>query len=643
MEKRIFASNNLWIIPSWGKVLGYPILGMYKNHKITDIRADSVVFLSSMECTIKNASETTHYIFGIGYYYVKFQIDQGKYIIDKRPLTALQIPDFLAQFLNKSKDITFMEGSDMILKELIYKIPLSLYQKSETQKSFLKGTLNREIFVPYKETIVDFVNYIQHNIDIDYPIIHHRILSADKRHFNHILISNQLQDKFKEEYLESTAGLNGISTEAKEVLEKDFSFMELAYIEKLLKRQEQVFAKIQFDPMYPFSLIENSDILLSQMKQSDPIIPAGISLITPLEIQKGLIQTAFTFSLDAPWPEEFPRKTLEIWGISKEKSIPKIALTEKKSTDLSPEYQKILSTYKQGPTESNSTFQFGFQKNPRVQQRILPPMPQDSIKAMLRYLERLIIEDYEMIEIGNAFSEVRDKIKDLKLHTDYIWNMSKIANILQKEKFGFGLNPRDKEKYLEDVHSWIQAIETEEQKEQERLEQIQREKEQIELEKQREIQLERERIEQQHQEHMRLERERLKQEKQKEQEEIAKEQRKQETIDQKHMKQQQLLETIPIIKPEFESLDKSPEIPISTKKEKEEQQIQKSPLDKYNELVMKFTEITNNINTLKKQKGKSKEEKKEIKTRLKSWKLELKLLKKEIKQKKKALKKQKLI
>ena len=639
MEKRIFTSNNLWIVPSWGKMLGYPILGMYKNHKITDIHSDSVVFLSIMECTIKNGYETCHYIFGVGYYYVKFQIDQGKYIIDKRPLTALQIPEFLNQFLKKSKNITFMEETDIILKELIYKIPLSLDQKTDTQKTFLKGTLNREIFVPYKEIIVDFVNHIQQNIDTEYPIIHHRILSADKANFNQILISDQLQDKFKLEYMESTAGLNGISTEAKKILEKDFSFMELAYIEKLLKRQEQIFSKIQFNPMYPFSLIENSDILLTQRKQSDPITPTGISLLSPLEIQKGLIQTEQIFSMDAPWPVEFPRKTLEAWGMSKQKDAkPQIALTMQKQAQLSPEYQKMLTNYKQGPTESISTFQFGFQKKPRVEQRILPPMPTDSIKMMLLFLERLILEDYEMIEIGRAFGEVRDKIKDQKLHTDYIWNMSKIANSLQKEKFGLGLNPKDKERYLEDVRSWIQVIEMEEQKEQDRLEQIQKEKEQIELEKQEKLQRERDRIERQHQENMRLERERVN----REQEDILKQQIIQEKIAQNHMEQQQLPREEFEIQPKIISQEKILE-PMLAYVEKKPEHIHKSPLDKYNEMLVKFTEITNNFLSLKKQKGKSKEEKREIKLQLKNWKLEGKLLKKEIKQMKKALKKQKII
>ena len=50
LEKKIVKNNLFFVIPSWGDLLGFPILGNYANHNISKISQDLVIFLGGTEC-----------------------------------------------------------------------------------------------------------------------------------------------------------------------------------------------------------------------------------------------------------------------------------------------------------------------------------------------------------------------------------------------------------------------------------------------------------------------------------------------------------------------------------------------------------------------------------------------------------------
>ena len=95
------------MIPSWGDLLGYPTFGNYANHNISKISQDLVIFLSGTECALSTERGTLYFLFGLGYYYVKFELQSGIYITDNRQLTGLVLPDFIYDHLATSKNITF--------------------------------------------------------------------------------------------------------------------------------------------------------------------------------------------------------------------------------------------------------------------------------------------------------------------------------------------------------------------------------------------------------------------------------------------------------------------------------------------------------------------------------------------------------
>ena len=100
-QTRLIENNNLFVIKSWGELLGYPTLGKYVNHYVSKIQTDLVIFLGGLESTITLEKSTDieteqralHYLFGIGYYYTKFELQSGRYITDNRELTGLILSD----------------------------------------------------------------------------------------------------------------------------------------------------------------------------------------------------------------------------------------------------------------------------------------------------------------------------------------------------------------------------------------------------------------------------------------------------------------------------------------------------------------------------------------------------------------------
>ena len=64
----------IFIIPSWGDLIGYPKLGKYVGHDVSEIITDIVIFFTGTECAVETEKGTIYFIFGLGYYYTKYEL-----------------------------------------------------------------------------------------------------------------------------------------------------------------------------------------------------------------------------------------------------------------------------------------------------------------------------------------------------------------------------------------------------------------------------------------------------------------------------------------------------------------------------------------------------------------------------------------
>jgi len=73
-ELKLLENYSFFVIPSWGHLLGYPTLGQYSNHDVSRISHDLVIFFSGAECSVQVEGGTLYYLFGLGYYYIQFEL-----------------------------------------------------------------------------------------------------------------------------------------------------------------------------------------------------------------------------------------------------------------------------------------------------------------------------------------------------------------------------------------------------------------------------------------------------------------------------------------------------------------------------------------------------------------------------------------
>ena len=134
IESKLINNNLFFVIPSWGNLLGYPTLGNYAHHNVSKITHDLIIFLGGTECAISTDKGTLYYLFGLGYYYLKFELQSGRYTTDNRQLTGLILSDFVYDHLATSKNITLENEKDVIVSENLFKLPIDLSHKTETKK-----------------------------------------------------------------------------------------------------------------------------------------------------------------------------------------------------------------------------------------------------------------------------------------------------------------------------------------------------------------------------------------------------------------------------------------------------------------------------------------------------------------------------
>jgi len=502
-ENKLFPNNMLFVIPSWGNLLGYPTLGKYANHDVLNIETDIVLFLSGYDYSIETVNGTLHFLFGLGFHYLKFELESGKYITDHRILTGLVLTDFVYDHLASSKSITLDEDRDIVIAEKVIRVPINLSDKPENHLTFIKGALMRNFFIPYKDIFLEFITHIQDPLAFNVYKHGQMILSTHWNFYNKIVVSERMRINPYKSYMNSMAGLYGIEFGADELLQQTISQINIQIIEQNIAYLKELYSGLDFDPMYVFSLLENASTSFSLEDSKIPTDPGT----TP---KQSLFASA-SDRMDAfiSWPTQFPRNLKDV-PQPRPDYIQQYTEYLQKGKNVNVDDEKIKEAkYEREHFELNSL------KAEKVEFKPLPNPPDINIKNILNYLKSVIQDDYEMRSIGTAFEIARDKMRQISIGSipelqKNIWEMSKFANIYSKKDANLGLPLKEKNELLERVNEWIFEIEEEERKERERQEQIRLAKERKEWERKEKIRLDKERqiLEQKRQEASRLEKER---------------------------------------------------------------------------------------------------------------------------------------
>ncbi|MFX1593240.1 MAG: hypothetical protein ACFFCL_11150, partial [Promethearchaeota archaeon] len=498
MENKLFPNNSLFMIPSWSDLLGYPTLGTYVHHPVLKIVSDAVIFFSGYDYSIETIKGTLYYLFGLGYYFLKFELESGKYVIDNRILTGLVLPDFVYDHMATSGNITLEEDRDVIIAEKVIKVPVDLSYKSENHLTFIKGALMRNVFIPNKDIFLEMMERIRKDDSYQIAKDGHMLLSTHWDFYNQILVSDKMRGKPDTSYLDSTAGLDGIIIAADQHLQETISHENLSIIEGSINSLKNIYSNLEFDPMYLFSILEKASTMLSY---SMPQIPS----IQRESIKKKTSKESIFASAEdrlyayVSWPMQFKRKA--------RKEPPVLPRMVEQPTYLQQNEVQITPT--KIPDYKQEKFQLETLKSERVEIKPLPNPPKADVKPILLYLKEVIEENYEMRSIGKAFEIARESMRQIGVSSTTteqkkIWEMSKYANIYLKKEPNFGLPLKEKQELIQKIEQWLFEIEEEERKERERLERARLEKERIErMEKER---IEREKREKERQERERLER-----------------------------------------------------------------------------------------------------------------------------------------
>ena len=444
----IVENYTFFVIPSWGHLLGYPTLGRYSNQNVSKITQDPVIFFGGADCSVQTEKGTLYYLFGIGYYYTKFELQSGRYITDNRQLTGLILSDFVYDYLATSKNVTLEDDRDVIISENLFRIPIDLSFKSENMRTFIQGTLMRNLFIPYKDIILEFIETLKKPQSYQVDKAGQILLSTDWDSYNQILLSSDMDDDIKVNTFNPTAGLNGITYDSKKHLERSYLLKDLKFIEDIILYLKMVYSTIDYDPMYLFSILINASSRLRTRRSFSTIYKSKKS---KNKMPKESIFQSAEPRMDSfvDWPEIFKRKTKD----ELEKSIFHIRskLYEPKEEDIET---PSIAVFK-GEQEE---FKIRTMKRPTVFAKPLPVIPTSNSIDILVVIKEIVNQDYDIRSIARSLETARDYIKSMILHSNILWEMSRYANLYRDVEPNVGLSSKEKSVLLEQIEKWINFI-----------------------------------------------------------------------------------------------------------------------------------------------------------------------------------------
>jgi hypothetical protein len=487
-------------MPSWGAVLGFQTLGEYFHQPVAEIQNDPLIFFACSECAVTTSKGTVYYLFGIGQYAVKFKVDQGGYIRDNKLITAIALADFVYDHIATATPLSIITNPEITVNQKVYRIPLHLKFVSEQNKSLVKGLLMRNLFVPFKEVLLEFFGKLKSDRVSALIQAGPLTLSATTESFNTLLLPDSMKGHPDKTYTQLTAGLQTLQYQPIAAILPQISADQLREITDRIGRYYDVLKNIQYDPMDLYSLFDNAGNIL-RIK-----LPPSKNVISAIAGNKAWILQSAAPRLNETkqWIPEIVRNTrldADYAARLDKASLPEVIKVE--------EYD--LGDYKGSVQTREEAMPIRQTQNPIVEVVPAPDVPDGDIEILLTYIRDVIMGDFPMPALAEAFERARDKLRKLVLQADYIWELSKWVNKYQRQPQNLGLSPKEKTDMYEMASKWVDKV-VAERHERERLEFERLEKERLERERLERERLEQERLEQERIEHERLEKERLERE-----------------------------------------------------------------------------------------------------------------------------------
>jgi len=525
-HRKLINNYLLFIIPSWHKAIGAP-LGRYINQNVVRIHSDPVIFLSTKEVAIESQNGTAYYMFGLGYYYLNFELADGKYITDNRPLTGLILTDFVYDKLAMSSPIALADDPDVAVCEHVIKVPVDLSNKSEQKLTFIHGMLTRYVFTQYKEPILELMDRVFNPTSFRMENWGHLFLSTLWDHYNQILVSDKMNAGAIGKYLNPTAGISAVAPGADNLMAQNFSSANLLDINKSIHTLKNVLMGVKYDTIDLYTLLD----YLAMTLRTEAILPPAPVESPPVSSSRKralLISAANRMNCVAEWHAEFQDTPAE--GSA---SAAPTMITEG-STSTEPDFKALVHQFhKKMDTASDidpsqativkveaagrENFQLRKMQRMATDKKSLPEPPQGNVEEVFLYLKSVIEENFDIPSVGKAFELARESLRKISLQSKYIRSMSHWATQFLLKQAGISLSPKEKEVVMHDVEEWIAELEEEKRREREwiekeRQEKIRLEREQLEKERQERDRLarqENERLEREREHKQRMERERI--------------------------------------------------------------------------------------------------------------------------------------
>ncbi len=530
----------IYIIPSWSKLNGYYNKGYYvtANQRVKNVTSDPVIFYARKSMRVHKPYGYVYILWGLGLINLKFELQSGRMITDFRQINAIVLQDFVYDFLASQRKIALENDNDIILNEMLAKIPYDLSWKGESQRTFLNGAILRNAFTQHKEIMLEMLEKLQKSIKDEYNPVNSGflILTLTEQEYNTILTNSFLTEK---EYFNPTAVISEIKPSANEFLTELLSKEEKEEALSAIVHLHAAMRTFRYDKADLISILDGLHAEL-KIKFSPKSVYGSVHKLTGLK--KQLLFTADLETVDkvAGWNTKFERKlnwpdSADICEIHEEKPYVAPLNYDKFSEKI---YQPVALDQMNVKVEGYSStakdvdsmkqqYELRATQNPTVEEKPLPEFPvsddadksPEKIIKVLEYVLNLVNQNYSMKAIGEACEMAWAKLRKILFQSEIIYELNSFTNQFIKQPKGLGLSNKDKTKITERLTKWITEQKEIIRKEQERLEQIRLEKERKEREEAE--RRERERLEKERKE--REEAERLEKER-KEQERIRKEQ-----------------------------------------------------------------------------------------------------------------------
>ncbi|MFW9969929.1 MAG: hypothetical protein ACFFDF_06985, partial [Candidatus Odinarchaeota archaeon] len=229
-------------------------------------------------------------------------------------------------------------------------------------------------------------------------------------------------------------------------LNENFTPSELQTIRNIILKLKNIYSSIEFDPMFLFSIIEKSAPFLKSNKPYSFNVE-GDQMEIKMPKESILISAEDRMNSFKDWPGQFKRQTKE--------DLERANLAQK-TRIYEPEKAKSiekLSVIKL--TKTDEDFELRTMKRPFIETKPFPYIPHKGPLKTLLTLKEIVEEDYDIKTIGRAFEVARNNIKKNVLHVNYLWDLSKYANVYQKIEPNLGLSSKEKSELIRDIDNWI--------------------------------------------------------------------------------------------------------------------------------------------------------------------------------------------